>query len=99
VVTHIPVVVLQLEKRRGRLAARRNREEGEKRAWRRPSPEAGEGGGAPANFDEDMRFPKLGGDQMDATCAEAERGKWGETGAYSSIATWAWSTRWQAQAR
>jgi hypothetical protein len=50
VVTRISVVVLQLEKRRGRCATCRNREEGEKHAQRRPSLEAGEGGIAPANF-------------------------------------------------
>jgi hypothetical protein len=43
-----------------------NREEGEKCTQRQPSLEEGEGGGAPADFDKDKRFPELGGSQTKA---------------------------------
>jgi hypothetical protein len=41
--------------------------QGRKRAWRRPSPEAGEGSSAPDDFDEDKWFPELGGGQIEAS--------------------------------
>jgi hypothetical protein len=40
--------------------------EGEKRAWRWPSPGAGESGGALANFDERRWFSELGGNETEA---------------------------------
>jgi hypothetical protein len=71
VVMCVYVVVLQLKKRRGRCAVCRNREEGEKRTRRQPSPEIGEGGGPPEDFNKDKQFPELGGGPTEA----AEWGK------------------------
>jgi hypothetical protein len=39
---------------------------GGKRARGQPPPEIGEGSGAPVDFDEDKRFPKLGGGPTEA---------------------------------